>query len=65
MYSLQVICLITYLWSFLHIIACKQLKDSSLALNEVAYHDEPSQIYLGSPSIVRLSSDTKKCFSLY
>jgi hypothetical protein len=32
------------------------MEDTSLDLNEVAYHDEPSQIYLGSPSIVRLSS---------
>ncbi|CAF1575895.1 unnamed protein product, partial [Didymodactylos carnosus] len=32
------------------------LLDSSLDLNEVVYHDEPSAIFLGSPSIVRLSS---------
>jgi hypothetical protein len=49
-------CLTIYLWSFLHLIACKRLEDSSLGLNEIAYHDEPSQIYLGPPSIVRLSS---------
>ncbi|CAF0762874.1 unnamed protein product [Adineta ricciae] len=34
----------------------KPLLDSSLDLNEVVYHNEPSKIYLGSPSIVRLSS---------
>ena len=34
----------------------KPIADSSLGLNEVAYHNERSKIYLGSPSIVRLSS---------
>ena len=38
------------------LIECKRIADSTLDLNEVAYHDEPSEIYLGSPSIVRLSS---------
>ena len=37
-------------------IVCKRIEDSSLDLNEVTYHNEPSHIYLGSPSIVRLSS---------
>ena len=41
---------------FFHSFECNHLDDSSLDLNEVAYHDEPSQIYLGSPSIVRLST---------
>ncbi|CAF3766665.1 unnamed protein product [Rotaria sordida] len=35
---------------------CTRIPDSILDLNEVAYHDEPSKIYLGSPSIIRLSS---------
>jgi len=39
-----------------YFIQCKQLEDSSLDLNEVVYHNELSQIYLGSPSIVRLST---------
>jgi hypothetical protein len=34
----------------------KIIEDSSLDLNEIAYHNESSQIYLGAPSIVRLSS---------
>jgi hypothetical protein len=46
----------TYYLSFLYLIECKLIQDSSLGLNEIVYHDEPSQIYLGSPSIVRLSS---------
>ena len=37
-------------------IETKLIPDSTLNLSEVAYHDEPSKIYLGSPSIVRLSS---------
>ena len=45
-----------YFWLFLQLTQCKYIKDSSLDLNEVAYHNEPSEIYLGSPSIVRLSS---------
>ncbi len=45
-----------YCLSFLCLIECKMIQDSSLDLNEIVYHDEPSQIYLGSPSIVRLSS---------
>jgi hypothetical protein len=32
------------------------IQDSSLDLNEIVYHDELSQIYLGSPSIIRLLS---------
>ena len=40
----------------LNLAACKRIPDSRLNLTEVAYHDEPSRIYLGSPSIVRLSS---------
>jgi hypothetical protein len=32
------------------------IEDSALGLNEVAYHNEPSLIFLGAPSIVRLSS---------
>ena len=52
--------------SFLWLIVCclfhyqtalsKPIQDSSLGLNEVAYHNEKSKIFLGSPSIVRLSS---------
>lgn len=30
------------------------LEDSTLGLNEVAWHSEPSQIFLGSPSILRV-----------
>jgi hypothetical protein len=56
MYSIHYICLMAYVLVFLHLIECKLIPDSSLNLNEVAYHDEPSHIYLGSPSIVRLSS---------
>jgi hypothetical protein len=56
MYSIQAICLIAYLLSFSYVIKCKRISDSNLDLNEVVYHDELSQIYLGSPSIVRLSS---------
>ena len=32
------------------------IMDSALGLTEVAYHNEPSHIYLGSPSILRLKS---------
>ena len=32
------------------------IPDSRLNLTEISYHDEPSEIYLGSPSIVRLPS---------
>lgn len=32
------------------------IPDSRLDLNEIAYQNEPSKIYLGSPSIIRLSS---------
>ncbi|CAF4141450.1 unnamed protein product [Rotaria magnacalcarata] len=39
-----------------HLIESKRISDSSLDLNEIVYHDEPSRIYLGSPSIIRLSS---------
>ena len=56
MHCIQLINLIAFFLLFLHSVECKHLDDSSLDLNEVAYHDEPSQIYLGSPSIVRLSS---------
>ena len=52
MFSSSIIC-VALLLSF---IEAKLVPDSTLNLNEVAYHDEPSQIYLGSPSIVRLSS---------
>ncbi|UJR16662.1 hypothetical protein I4U23_003562 [Adineta vaga] len=45
-----------YFIFFLSLCSCKPLPDSSLGLNEVAYHEEPSHVYLGSPSIVRLSS---------
>ncbi|CAF1191659.1 unnamed protein product [Adineta steineri] len=41
---------------FLHLIECKLIPDSNLDLNEIVYHNEPSKIYLGSPSIVRLST---------
>ena len=34
----------------------KRIEDSSLDFNEIAYHAEPSQIFLGSPSIIRLST---------
>ena len=34
----------------------KILQDSSLGLNEIAYHNEPSLIFVGAPSIVRLST---------
>ncbi|CAF1335185.1 unnamed protein product [Adineta steineri] len=50
-YSL-IVCLLIYPYLF----KCKLIPDSTLDLNEVAYHNEPSEIYLGSPSIVRLSS---------
>ncbi|CAF2666325.1 unnamed protein product [Rotaria sp. Silwood2] len=56
MYNIQLICIMIYLMPFSHIIECTRIPDSSLDLNEVAYHDEPSNIYLGSPSIIRLSS---------
>ncbi len=56
MYFIQLIHFMTYLLSFSYLIECKRIPDSSLDLNEVAYHDEPSKIYLGSPSIIRLSS---------
>jgi hypothetical protein len=42
--------------AFLYWIECKIIEDSALGLNEVAYHNEPSMIFLGAPSIVRLSS---------
>jgi hypothetical protein len=45
-----------YFTAFLCWIECKILEDSALGLNEVAYHNEPSLIFLGAPSIVRLSS---------
>ena len=41
---------------FLCWLECKIIEDSALGLNEVAYHNEPSLIFLGAPSIVRLSS---------
>lgn len=47
---------IIYFILLLSSIEAKLIPDSTLSLNEVAYHDEPSKIYLGSPSIVRLSS---------
>lgn len=56
MHGVQLINSVVFFLLFLHLVECKHLDDSSLDLNEVAYHDEPSQIYLGSPSIVRLSS---------
>lgn len=44
-------------WTFLlSSIETIIIPDSSLNLTEVTYHDEPSKIYLGSPSIVRLTS---------
>jgi hypothetical protein len=33
---------------------CKFIQDSALGLNEIAYHNEPSMIFVGAPSIVRL-----------
>ena len=48
--------MITFLLLYSYLIECKLIEDSTLNLNEVAYHNEPSEIYLGSPSIVRLSS---------
>jgi len=52
MFSIKVLAFLVYFCC----IQSKHLDDSSLDLNEVAYHDEPSQIYLGSPSIVRLAT---------
>ncbi len=37
-------------------IECKLIQDSALGLNEIAYHNEPSLLFVGAPSIVRLSS---------
>ena len=48
--------LLIVLFLSVYLIECKRIEDSTLVLNDVAYHDEPSEIYLGSPSIVRLSS---------
>ncbi|CAF1509088.1 unnamed protein product [Adineta steineri] len=48
--------LIVFLLIYPYFFTCKLIPDSTLDLNEVAYHNEPSEIYLGSPSIVRLSS---------
>jgi hypothetical protein len=48
--------LVAYLMLCAHLIVGKRIPDSSLDLNEVVYHDEPSKIYLGSPSIIRLLS---------
>ena len=47
-----------FLLSFVifHTTENKILQDSSLGLNEIAYHNEPSLIFLGAPSIVRLST---------
>ena len=50
------ISLVTCYLVLMHSIECKWIEDSSLDLNEIVYHDEPSQIFLGSPSIVRLAS---------
>ncbi|CAF1334532.1 unnamed protein product [Rotaria magnacalcarata] len=52
----HLICIIIYLFTSPHLIESKRISDSSLDLNEIVYHDEPSRIYLGSPSIIRLSS---------
>ncbi|UJR20301.1 hypothetical protein I4U23_023432 [Adineta vaga] len=52
MFFIQWICLFV----FSYVVLCKHIPDSRLDLDEVVYHDEPSKIYLGSPSIVRLSS---------
>ena len=48
--------LLAHVLSLCYLFEGKLIPDSSLGLNELAYHDEPSQIYLGSPSIIRLSS---------
>ena len=37
-------------------VCARRIVDSRLGLNEIAYHDEPSLIFLGSPSLVRLPS---------
>jgi hypothetical protein len=49
-------CLVIYYLPLLHLVEGKLIPDSSLDLNEIVYQNEPSQIYLGSPSIVRLST---------
>lgn len=56
MNSIRFIYLTIYSLSVLSLTTGIPLEDSSLGLNEVIYHDEPSKIFLGSPSIVRLSS---------
>lgn len=38
------------------LVSSEPIEDSRLGLNEVAYQNEKSKIYLGSPSIIRLSS---------
>ena len=45
-----------FLISFLCITKCKIIEDSALGLNELAYHNEPSLIFVGAPSIIRLST---------
>jgi len=56
MYSEKFIVFLTCFYLIFYAVQSKRLDDSSLDLNEVVYHDEPSHIYLGSPSIVRLST---------
>ena len=56
MHSIGFIYWVIYFTSLSHLTVCKLIPDSSLDLNEIVYHDELSQIYLGLPSIIRLSS---------
>jgi hypothetical protein len=48
--------LIFFIILYCSLVFSKPIEDSRLDLNEVAYQNEKSKIYLGSPSIVRLSS---------
>ena len=47
------------IFAFLVLISCHRaelIRDSTLDLNEIAWHWEKPQIFLGSPSILRLKS---------
>ncbi|UJR32540.1 hypothetical protein I4U23_020002 [Adineta vaga] len=54
--SLRAITTLIFLVSSSSITLRRQIEDSTLELNEVAYQDEMSKIFLGSPSLIRLSS---------
>ncbi|CAF5027945.1 unnamed protein product [Rotaria sp. Silwood1] len=56
MYYIEFLLITINIVLYSYLIECMRIPDSNLDLNEVAYHDEPSKIYLGSPSIIRLSS---------